>query len=1037
MASIVKKSNGKQKTSQTDKPVKPFQEKLIRFITIIIIPIVLVLLIEILLRLVGYGTSPKYVFKEKVKGELCYVPNDDFTQKYFGRDMGRTTAAFAIPVHKKPNTCRIFLLGSSAAKGDPASAYSMSQILKVMLKEKYPDVNFEVINVGMTAINSHVIYQVAKECSKLDPDMFIVYAGNNEVVGPFGPGTVFSPLLSNIHMIRLLAGMKATRIGQFYSGLLSSIGSRPKEWGGMEMFLEKKVYLNDPRLQLVYKHFEHNLNDICKLAENKNIPIIVSSVGVNLKDCAPFEGNPANLSSFDNQKLEEYTRLGQKLESMGSFQNAIDQYNNVLQIDSSNANIWFEIADCYDQMAEFSKAKECYVKSMNLDALRFRADSRINMIIKKIALNKEDKNIYYADSEDTLIAYSQHNIPGDDLFYDHVHLRFKGNYLVAKTLLNEIAKSTFGRNHTSNGSLPDLTNCEKKLGFTGWDSYKLCQDMISRYFRPPFTNQINHTITSKLQNDELKQEEMYTKPASFPETQAAYEYSIQYDPANWMVYLRYTDFLQQAALNYEKAENLLLKVNELINHPSIIAELGNVAVKEGKYEKAIRYYKKAVDQIPGSAAALGNLALGYYLSGNYEKALTYYQKALKLSPELKNVHFGIANVYFKQGKYVDALNECKKEIKVNTFYPQVYEQLGNIFIKMDSLKKAELAYQLAFQLDPYNIDLNKERAEVLTKLGRYEESVVHYKYIALKTDTSAQAFIDCGNAISRTGNFKDANYFYSRAVRIDPKNYATYNNMGNVYLQLEKFDSSIYYYKKALSLKHDMPALHVNLGTAYLSKEDYNNALKSFNDALLIDSNFYAALISKGSVFEMRSEPALAEPEYRKAIKAEPNNGIGYKKLGLLLIGSDDYKESIEMSNKAHDLLPNDHEINDIQSLAYFKYGNYLFNQQQYPEAISNFEKAVQYSPKNQNPKVALGWAYYKQAQFEVSQHNPAETMRLLENAVKVFPEFIEANYNLAVMLIEQNRAEEAYKYIKQVYNSKPDYYQTTAIYNDLKKKYN
>jgi tetratricopeptide (TPR) repeat protein len=1008
---------------------------LIRFTSIIIIPLLLILFLELTLRLFGYGTSSKFVFKAKVNGELCYVPNDDFTQKYFGRNMGRSSAAFAIPVNKKPNTIRIFLLGSSAAKGDPAEAYSMSEMLKVMLKEEYPQTNFEVINVGMTAINSHVIYQVAKECSKLDPDLFVIYAGNNEVVGPFGPGTVFSPLLSNIKLIRTLAAFKATRIGQLFTNLFSFAGNNPKEWGGMEMFLKKRVYYNSPDLQVVYKHFRRNLNDICILAEEKNIPVVISSVGVNMKDCSPFAGTSQNQSPVNLEKFEEISRLGQKLEGLGRFQQALDMFAEGLITDSTSANLWFEIANCYDQMGEYAKARECYRKSMDLDALRFRADSKINEIIKNIAQNKKDKHIYFANAEDTLIDNGQNGIMGRDLFYDHVHLRFEGNYLVAKTLLDQVSKTSTIKNLQIKGAFPTQNDCKRKLGFTGWDEVKLCQDILSRYSRAPFINQIGHTQDVKLLGDELKEKETYSKDSLFPKISADYEYSIHYDPTNWFIYLRYADFLQEAEGNYKKAEILLFKVNDLIKHPSIDAELGNVYIKQGKYDEAINYYKKVVRQLSKSAAAYGNLALGYSMKGDYNEALDNYRKALRLNPDYNNIHFGIANVLLKQGKYSEALSENKKEIKVNLYSPQVYELLGQIFEKLDSLDKAEQAYQLAFRLDPFNIDYNKERAEILSKLGRYKESVVHYKFIALKSDTSSQANVDCGNALARTGNFKEAIFFYSRAVRIDPKNYATYNNMGNIYQQLQKPDSAVYFYKKTLAFRNNMPALYVNLGMAYLNVPDYDNAMISFNEALVIDSNFYAAHIGKGAIYDYEANPDLAEIEYKKAIKTEPNNGIGYKKLGLILINKNEFENAIETINKAHDLLPGDDDINGMLSLAYFKYGNSLYVQQKYGEAIPQMEKALQYNPGNTKLNVVLAWAYYKQAHFEAMQNNTVESMRLLENAVKVYPGFVEANYNLGIMLLQQNQTAEAYKYIKQVYDLNPKYQQVAAIYEKLKDK--
>lgn len=50
----------------------------------------------------------------------------------------------------------MFVLGESAAEGDPDPAFSFARILQVMLRERYPGVRIEVINVAFTAFNSHV-----------------------------------------------------------------------------------------------------------------------------------------------------------------------------------------------------------------------------------------------------------------------------------------------------------------------------------------------------------------------------------------------------------------------------------------------------------------------------------------------------------------------------------------------------------------------------------------------------------------------------------------------------------------------------------------------------------------------------------------------------------------------------------------------------------------------------------------------------------------------------------------------------------------
>lgn len=52
-----------------------------------------------------------------------------------------------------------------------------------MLRDQYPGVDFDVINAAITAINSHVVLPIARGCSRLESDLFVIYLGNNEVFG--------------------------------------------------------------------------------------------------------------------------------------------------------------------------------------------------------------------------------------------------------------------------------------------------------------------------------------------------------------------------------------------------------------------------------------------------------------------------------------------------------------------------------------------------------------------------------------------------------------------------------------------------------------------------------------------------------------------------------------------------------------------------------------------------------------------------------------------------------------------------------------
>jgi len=146
---------------------------------------------------------------------------------------------------KASDTVRIFVFGESAAYGDPEPDFGLPRMLQAMLSLRHPGVRFEVVNAAMTAINSHAILPIARDCAGADGDIWVIYMGNNEVVGPFGAGTVFgSPAPPPLPLIRATLAFKTTRTGQWLDSVRQWLQKPPperSEWGGMEMFLNQQV----------------------------------------------------------------------------------------------------------------------------------------------------------------------------------------------------------------------------------------------------------------------------------------------------------------------------------------------------------------------------------------------------------------------------------------------------------------------------------------------------------------------------------------------------------------------------------------------------------------------------------------------------------------------------------------------------------------------------------------------------------------------------------------------------------------------------
>lgn len=445
--------------------------------------------------------------------------------------MVQTPRLYAIPATKAPGTVRIFVLGESAAMGDPDSAYGFSRYLEVMLRQRYPALKFEVVNTGSVAINSHVVLRIAEGLADQKPDVFIIYSGNNEVVGPYGPGTMLTSASMSMPVIRASIFFRSTRIGQ----LVTKLGTKKREWQGMSMFLDQQVPANSPLMQQAYANYERNLRDTIAVGQAVGAKVIVSTVATNLKDCAPFASmHRKNLTADELQRWSMLVKQGSDLEASNSVADALKTYQAAAAIDDEYAELEFRIARSFWKLADYKGAREHYVRARDLDTLRFRADSTINEINSAVATS--DRNVALVDADLVLSNASRDGIIGSDQVYEHVHMTPEGNYLLARAMLAPVESSLPGS--PASNEIPSEADCERALALTGYDRARLANEMFNRLQKAPFTNQLNHS-------EQLFHYAWAVQPPSENpnDTVAQYQWAIASNPDDAILHLHFGQFL--------------------------------------------------------------------------------------------------------------------------------------------------------------------------------------------------------------------------------------------------------------------------------------------------------------------------------------------------------------------------------------------------------------------------------------------------------------------------------------------------------------
>lgn len=381
-------------------------------------------MVEIMLRLFGYGES--YRLFDKVisqNGTEYCVMNSDISKKYFkntGFHSDNQSDLFL--KNKTDNTFRIFVQGASTVVGFPFYRNgSFPRLLKHRLSLTFPKKNIEVINTGITAVNSYTLWDLTDDIIKQKPDLVILYAGHNEYYGALGAGS--SVFIGNHpFLVRAYLKLKNLRFFQLlekgYYRIFNSekkAGYKVGETTLMEvMARQQQIPLNSKVYNAGINQFESNLDKIISKYQENDIPVIISTLVSNEKDIPPFISD-----RFSEDKFEKTLNKDKPAAS---------------KIAEGNAKAAYKLGQYYLSKQQDS-AKKYFHIAKELDLLRFRAPQKINEAIIELS---HKKNVYLVDSQKLFKDDSPNGIIGDELMAEHVHPNVKGNFIIADAMYNKI-----------------------------------------------------------------------------------------------------------------------------------------------------------------------------------------------------------------------------------------------------------------------------------------------------------------------------------------------------------------------------------------------------------------------------------------------------------------------------------------------------------------------------------------------------------------------------------------------------------------------
>jgi tetratricopeptide (TPR) repeat protein len=734
-------------------------------------PVIFLVLLELILRLAGFGFPTAFLLPGERDGEKVLIQNNRFGWRFFGREMSRNPNPICLPQVKPPSTVRIFVFGESAAYGDPQSQFGLSRMLEAVLSLRHPGSRFEVVNTAMTAINSHVILPIARECAEAHGDIWVIYMGNNEVVGPFGAGTVFGSQTLPMPIIHASFALKATRVGELLDALRQWLRKPPpgkNEWGGMLMFLDQQVPADDPRMEKVYHNFERNLADIIRLGQGQNVGVVVSTVAVNLRDSAPFGSfHRSGLSSADKAAWDGFFRGGMEFQAKQEYHQATESFRQASLLDDSFAELHFQQAECALGLGVRDVARREFAAARDLDTLRFRCDSRLNDLIRQSVASVGNDRVLLADTERAFDEARPDDSKGSEFFYDHVHLTFAGNFLLAQSIAAQVEK-LLPRSLANDKPWPAVEDCARRLAWSDWNLESALSDMLSRLNDPPFTGQSSHQAQLRQLKAQLEKSSAGGASNSIAQALIISEQALAKAPEDpWLN----TQAAQLRALSGDLpgAESLQRRATDVL--PSSTEnweQLGSIFARQKKFDGAIAAFRHACELDSQDVWAMQDLAQALALKGQTTDAIREYRRMVAFKPDFGTGWLGLGMLLEKTGDRAEAERCYRQAIAHRVHRAQDLEMLARFCEQRGWLETAATNYADAAELSPGNLTLWIETGTTFSKLGQHAEAEKYFaQAVRLVPDTIQTRFL-YGVELGRDGKPAEAEAQFREAVRLAP-----------------------------------------------------------------------------------------------------------------------------------------------------------------------------------------------------------------------------------------------------------------------------
>jgi tetratricopeptide (TPR) repeat protein len=730
-----------------------------------------------------------------------------------------------------------------------------------------------------------------------------------------------------------------------------------------------------------------------------------------------------------NVRKQRYFESGQRYFDKGKYPEAVIQFRNALQVDSSYGDAHYQLARVYSKLQEWTAAYQELTRTVDLQPQNYAARLDLaNLLIAAHQVKQAQEHTDYLLQKD----------PNDPLVHATVaELLAAQDKLPAAMLEMQKAISLNPDRWESyltlaslqmNAKQPDAAEPNFKKAIELNPKAVQARLAFARYYQarsrfPEAEHEMLAAIDADPKDPDARaalvrlymvqgkkseaEQSLKRVRLDFPKNSVGYrmlgdfyfeigevdnaiaEYSALYreHPGDVQVKRNYVQLLILKN-RFDEANKLN---NEMLTASPSDAEAltyrGRIELHDGNAKQAVETLRAAVRSDPDNALAYYHLGVACEQVGDLAQAESAWQNAVRLNPDLSEGYLALARSALRHNDMSALEQSANQIVRLLPASPAGYAMRALSLLKSGQYSRAEQDAGKAISLAPQAPDGYMQMGNLRTAQKNYAAAAKFYQETLDRDPGSADALASLMNAFVTQGQTEKAIAAAQTQIAKVPESSAFYDLLGTTRFDhrrtkkdLEAAESDL---QKSADLdKHNADAL-LKLSQVKAARGAIDEAIATGQRALLDNPKQIAFDLIIGRLYEAKHDLDKAKQCYQEALDIDPKSPQASNNMASLLTKTGGNLDvALSLAQTARRRMPDSSNVADTL-------GWVLYQKGAYKSAIDSFRQAISLAEKGRAPDSPtlhfhLGMAYQRDGQ-------PALARQQLEKVLKIDPKYSSA----------------------------------------------